>query len=264
VKIIAPVTVAITQTVSNNSIVINNSAPLGATVSNDPSNAGVDWSVTCGAIAGNCGSFSPTHAASGAATTYTAPAAVPPGGTVTISAASTASPSQTATYTIVITAGVPPDSLLSGQFVMLLSASNSSSGPFALGGYLSGNGAGNITSGNLDLVAPNQSGGFVSVLASTYLIGPDGRGQIHLNTGSSFGVSGSGAFTLSVVFVTPQHALLTETDSSGSATGTLDRQNASAFGGFSGTYSLQLSGLTATGPNYFVASALAIPSANSY
>jgi len=264
VTIVAPVSVAITQTVPTNSIVVNHSAPLTATVSNDPSNAGVDWSATCGASAGNCGSFSPTHTASGAATTYTAPAAVPPGGTVTITAASTASSSQTATYTLTITAGVPPDSLLSGQFVMLLSANNSSSGPFALGGYLTGDGVGNITTGNLDAVGANQTGGFVSVLASTYSIGPDGRGQIHLSTSSSFGVNGSGVFTLSVVFVTPQHALLTETDGSGNATGTLDRQNSTGFAGFSGTYSLQLSGLVAPGSGYFVASALTIPSASSY
>lgn len=266
VKIIAPISVAITQPAPI-SLVINHSAPLVATVSNDPSNAGVDWSATCGG--GNCGSFSPTHTASGAATTYTAPPAVPTAlsGTVTITAASTASASQTATNTLTITAGVPPDSLLSGQFVMLLTASNSSSGPFALGGYLNGDGSGNVSGGTLDLVAPSLSGGqgVVSVLASTYSIGPDGRGQIHLNTSSNiFGVSGSGAFIFSVVFVTPQHALLTETDSSGSATGTLDKQNATGFTGFSGAYSLGLSGFAAAGPNYFVGSALTIPSASAY
>lgn len=267
VKIIAPVTVAMTQTVPSNSIVINHSAALAATVSNDPSNAGVDWSVTCGSGAGNCGSFSPTHTASAAATTYTAPAAVPPGGTVTITAASTGSPNQTAAYTLTVTAGVPPDSLLSGPFVMLLTASNSSSGAFALGGYLSGDGSGNVSGSTLDLVAPNLNGGVVSVLASTYSIGPDGRGQIQLNTsnaGSGFGVNASGTFILSVVFVTPQHALLTETDSSGTASGTLDKQNASGFTGFSGAYSLQLSGYVAAGPNYFVGSALTIPSASAY
>ena len=264
VKIVAPVTVAITQTVPTNSIVVNHSAPLQATVTNDPSNAGVDWSVACGSSTGNCGSFSPAHAASGGATTYTAPVAVPLGGTVTITAASTASASQTATYTLTVTAGVPPDSLLSGQFVMLLSSNSSTSGPFALAGYITGDGVGNVAGASIDLVAPNQSGGVVSVLPSTYSIGPDGRGQIQLNTNSTFGISGSGAFTLTVVFVTPQHALLMETDSSGNATGTLDLQNTSAFAGFSGTYSLQLTGLTATGPNDYVASALTIPSATSY
>lgn len=263
VTIVAPISVTITETVPTNSIVINASAPLVAVVSNDPSNAGVDWSVTCSASAGNCGSFSPTHTASGAATTYTAPAAVPQGGTVTITAASTASSSQTATYTLTVTAGVPPDSLLLGQFVMLLSATNSATGPFALGGYLTGDGVGDISSGTLDTVA-SQNAGLVSVQASTYSLGPNGVGQIQLNTNGSLGVNGLGAFTLSVVFVTPQHALLSEMDSFGNATGTLDLQNAGAFAGFSGNYSLQLSGLSTTGPGYFVDSALAIPSTNSY
>jgi len=264
VTIIAPPTVTITQTVPLNSIIINHSAPLAATVSNDPSNAGVDWSVTCGASPENCGSFSPAHTPSGAATTYTAPAALPTGGTVTITAASTAPPSQTATYTLAVTTGVPPDSLLSGQFVMLLSSDKSTSGPFALGGYLTGDGVGNISTGTLDLVAPNLNGGLQSVLPSTYSIGSDGRGQIQLKTSSSFGVSGSGAFTLTVVFVTPKHALLTETDSSGTATGTLDLANPSSFAGFGGSYSLQVSGFAAAGPHYFLSSALGIPSANSY
>src|SRR5208282_1301703 len=47
---------------------------LDAVVSNDTSNAGVDWTVTCGGS--DCGSFSPTHTASGVSTNYTAPATV--------------------------------------------------------------------------------------------------------------------------------------------------------------------------------------------
>lgn len=53
-----------------------------ATVGNDAANQGVDW--TCSASSGSCGSFSPTHTASGAATTWTAPALVPPGAAVTL------------------------------------------------------------------------------------------------------------------------------------------------------------------------------------
>jgi len=70
---------------------------------------------------------------------------------------------------------------------------------------------------------------------------------------------------LSVVFVTPQHALLSETDTFGDATGTLDLQNAADLASFqngsaglNGTYSLQLSGteLASHSPGYFVAAAL--------
>jgi hypothetical protein len=64
-------------------------AQVAATVSNDSSNKGVNWMVTCAATA--CGSVSPTTTASGAPTTYTAPA-IPPAGdlTVTITATSAA------------------------------------------------------------------------------------------------------------------------------------------------------------------------------
>jgi hypothetical protein len=65
---------------------------LSATVTGDTANAGVDWKATC-QTAGLCGSFSPTHTASGGTTTYTAPATIPAGGTTTITASSTANPS---------------------------------------------------------------------------------------------------------------------------------------------------------------------------
>jgi len=283
VTIVAPISIQITQGVPTGSMVANSGAPLVATVSNDPENEGVDWTVTCGSPgAGACGTFSlsPPHTASGASITYNAPASVPAGNTVTVTAASTTDPTKTATETVTITAGVPPDSLLLGQFVMLLSAKNSVNGPFVLGGVLSGDGTGDITGGALDLVdaSGNASSSVPVISTSTYSLGPDGRGQIHLlvDTGplnGSFGVNGSGAITLSVVFVTPQHALLSETDSFGSGTGTLDLQNAADLASFrsgawlNGIYSLQLSGVEASSPypGYFLAGAVTIDfSVSSY
>jgi len=86
-------------------------AQVAATVSNDSGSLGVDWSVTCGSA--SCGSFNPSHTASGANTTYTAPAAVPTGGTVTITAASTADPTKKASGMTTIT---PPPIIVT--FVM--------------------------------------------------------------------------------------------------------------------------------------------------
>src|SRR5579859_1323929 len=101
---------------------------LTALVSNDSSNAGVDWSVTCGG-AGACGSFSPTHTASGSATTYTAPATVPSGNTVTISATSTADKTKLVPVTVTITVPppitvsfVPPPSTLQTNATAMLTA----------------------------------------------------------------------------------------------------------------------------------------------
>jgi len=60
-------------------------AQVTATVSNDSAGMGVNWSCT---PASSCGNFNPTSTASGTATTYTAPAAVPAGGIATIVATS--------------------------------------------------------------------------------------------------------------------------------------------------------------------------------
>jgi len=270
VNIVAPISVSITQNVTNNTIVQNHTASLVATVSNDYTNAGVDWGVSCGSP-GACGNLSPAHTASAAATTFTAPSAPPTGNTVTITATSTADPTKTDQQVVTVTSALPPNSLLSGPFVLYLSAKNSQNGPFVFGGLLSGDGNGNV-SGQFDLAdaAGNAAGSnaFRTVSPSTYNLGVDGRGHITLtlNTGilapKTFGVPVSGSsttstLTLSVVFVTPQHALLTETDSFGDAAGTLDLQNATDLASFqnhtaglNGTYSLELTGTGLAGSGH--------------
>jgi len=274
VNIVAPISVKITQGVNNNTIVANHTASLIATVSNDYSNAGLDWTVSCGSP-GACGTFSPAHTASGATTTYTAPSAPPSGNTVAITAISTADPTKSdQQQNVTVTASQPPNNLLSGQFVLNLSAKNSTNGAFVLGGLLSGGGNG-IVSGQFDVAdavgnaAASSSFHTDSTSPSTYSIGTDGRGQIRLilDTGvlnTNFGVpvpsTNTSTITLSVVFVTPQHALLTEIDSFGDATGTLDLQNAAdlaSFAGLNGTYSLQLTGTQfAGGSGFFLAAAI--------
>jgi hypothetical protein len=280
ISITAPISIAITQGVVNNTIVSSASAPLVATVSNDAANAGVDWTVTC-ASAGACGSFTPTHTASGVTATFTAPTAVPANNTVTITATSTTDTTKSASETVTVTAGVPPNSLLIGQWVMLLYGRDANGGPYALGGVITGDGTGKITVGSLDLadLGVNNAGN-VSILPnppSTYSMGTDGRGQIHLtvNTGliGNFGVNSTGSIVLSVVFVTPKHALLSETDTFGTGTGTLDIQNAADLAAFqnktlslNGIYSLSLTGAEIAGsnPRYFVAGALGfVPTATS-
>jgi hypothetical protein len=280
ISITAPISVTITQGLLNNAIVQNASAPLVATVSNDSTSEGVDWTVTCGST-GACGSFSPVHTVSGASTTFTAPATVPANKTLTITATSTKDPTKTAAEIVTVSAGILPDSLLkSGQWIMALSGKDANGGPFTLGGAIVSDGVGNITNGILDLVdlgggagANNQ--GTVSVSpapASTYSIGADGRGKIQLtvnvgNLSTGFGVNSS--IVLSVVFVNSNHALLSETDAFGSGTGTLDLQitaDLTAFqnrtSGLNGVYSLSLKGAEINGsnPNYYLAGAIGFPS----
>lgn len=74
-----------------------------ATVLNDGSNLGVDWTATC---TGTCGTVSPAHTASGVETTYTAPNVIP-GSTVTITATSTTDATKHASSTVTVTA--PPN-----------------------------------------------------------------------------------------------------------------------------------------------------------
>jgi hypothetical protein len=71
-----------------------------AVLTNDATNAGANWSVICGSPA--CGSFSPVQTASGVVTTYTAPSAVPAGGSVQVTATSVADPTKAVTATIQI------------------------------------------------------------------------------------------------------------------------------------------------------------------
>ena len=84
------------------SLGVSTGQQITATVTNDSTNAGVDWTVTCGS--NDCGSFSATHTASGTATTYTSPATVPTGGTVTVTATSTKNSTKTASATFTIAA----------------------------------------------------------------------------------------------------------------------------------------------------------------
>ena len=93
---------------------------VAATVSNDSANMGVDWRVSCAST--QCGSFNPAHTASGAPTTFTAPASVPPtDNRINITAVSTANPTATVTATVLLTEGIsvtfvqpPPASLQEG------------------------------------------------------------------------------------------------------------------------------------------------------
>jgi dienelactone hydrolase len=88
-------------------IPVNVTQQFTATVSNDPSNKGVTWSLAqngtaCSSV---CGTVSPTMTASGAPTTYTAPATVPANATVTINATSVADTTKPANATITVTNG---------------------------------------------------------------------------------------------------------------------------------------------------------------
>lgn len=78
---------------------------VSASVNNDIANAGVDWVPTCG-TPHFCGSFSPSHTDSGAATTFTAPVGVPVGKTVSVTALSATDHSKASAASVTIISAV--------------------------------------------------------------------------------------------------------------------------------------------------------------
>jgi hypothetical protein len=95
---IVPISVSILPATLN--VAAGAAGQLAATVTNDASNAGVDWSLSC-ASSGTCGTIT-AHTASGSTATYTAPASPPTGGVVTVTAASTADPMAASTAAITV------------------------------------------------------------------------------------------------------------------------------------------------------------------
>ena len=99
-----PLPVAVSfVTAPPSSVIVGGTFQAVAAVSNS-SNGNVSWSCT---PAGSCGSFNPTTTASGAATTYTAPATVPTGGSVTIQAVSAADSTKSASANVTVSLPTP-------------------------------------------------------------------------------------------------------------------------------------------------------------
>jgi hypothetical protein len=82
------------------SLPVSGTASLKAVLTNDYAAGGVNWTVTCGSSA--CGSLSAAKTASGVATTLIAPAAVPVGGSVTVTATSVTDPTKSVSANIAI------------------------------------------------------------------------------------------------------------------------------------------------------------------
>jgi hypothetical protein len=153
-------------------IPVSTTANLYASVANDGSNAGVNWTVTCGS--GTCGSFNSTHTASGAATVYTAPSSVPAGGNVTITATSTANNGRNAQATIAIN----PTALANGN--------------------LSGNVNGTWVAGLTITLTPSNGGSAINSLPTA----TNGAYSFSNLTGGTYNVSGSAGYSYSPAAIT--------------------------------------------------------------
>jgi hypothetical protein len=94
-----PISVSFAPSPSS-SLKVSTSTKIKAVVNNDTTSAGVRWTTVCGSS--DCGVFSPVETTSGVATAYTAPATVPTGGTVQVTATSVADPTKAVSSTITI------------------------------------------------------------------------------------------------------------------------------------------------------------------
>ena len=210
---------------------INSTASFTATVTNDPTNAGVIWSLlpaTCEAPAAPCGTLSATHTASGTAVTYTPPTTISSNNlNIVVVAYAGANQNYNALAQVDVTAF---GSNLTGTYVLDANGADSSFNAYQFAGQIVLDGNGNITAGEqtVNFFDPTV-GALVSntdaITGGTYFLGPDGRGTITINPKSP---SDIGPETFTFVFLSTSQALIAAMPTSTlaiSGTGTMDLQD---------------------------------------
>ena len=204
------------------------STTLTALVVGDATNSGVTWSCT---PLKACGSFHPaTSTGSTATTTYTAPTAIPTGGSVTVTATAVKSVSSSASANIAITPYALPD----GTYVFSLTQASTTAsglGYFVAGAFQVASGA--ITGGEQDFSNVNLIFGsdLINSAGSGISTTADGNLQITLTTcngtvcsSTDPNVGVAGVETFNGTLVSASRALINEFDSSTTGSGSLDRQ----------------------------------------
>ncbi|MGA7503171.1 MAG: hypothetical protein WA859_00195 [Candidatus Sulfotelmatobacter sp.] len=228
------------------SISLAASATLTAVVSNDPTDAGVDWALLCPA-ADNCGTLTTLHTASGSPTTYKPPQTISGNSqTVTIQAFATANHNSNVTTSVTIT-GYAGN--LKGKYVFETHGEDAN-GIYQLAGVLVLDGNGNVTSGEQTHNDPLMS---VSdpITGGSYYIGQDGRGTLTINTADQ-NIGQLGIENLALEIISNSQALI----------GTLDDNSnpnlPQSFETSLGTLDLQTSAAAPTGGYAFVMNGLDI------
>ena len=247
---VATITITGTPTISvvisnpPSSVVVSTMSNLTAAVSEDSAAAGVTWSVTCGSS--QCGSFSATKTpGNNPTTTYTAPAAVPTGNTVTVTATSVTDNTKSAHATITITTA-PPAALADGNYIFNVGGQDPNGPYFVAGAFTVHNGA--ITAGEQDVVDYAGGGNYSLVVSgSSVTAESNGNVQIILNNGSNGpGVNGVQTFRASMISAT--RGYIAEFDEFGTGTGNLQLQTSTAAP--AGSYAFNLSGVDGSSNAY--------------
>lgn len=221
------------------SMVINTTASVAASVSNDTKNAGVTWTVACGSA--QCGALNPASTASGVSTTYTAPGVVPAPATVTITATSVSDTTKSTSATVTV-ATVPPPVLADGNYVFHFSGRDNN-GPYYVAGAFAVK-SGFITGGEQDFTDPILGSSDQLVAPNSTITATGNKITVVLATANSqIGVGGYE--TLHGAIVSNSRVLISEFDSFAAATGSIDLQTNTAVP--SGGYAFAINGWDATG-----------------
>jgi hypothetical protein len=217
------------------SLQVNAAFTMSASINNDVSaNPQVKWTVTCGA--GACGSFSSATTGNESQNTYTAPAAIPPGGNVTVTVTSVTDPTKSASTSIIITAAAP--TLANGTYVFQISGPTGGQSSFMTGVFVANNGV--VTGGEQDWtyyfndddsIYPYSS--FQKITGGSYATTPDGNLQVTLQ------IASGGPETFTGTLAAGAHGFVAAIDGS-PASGTLDLQTSTAAP--AGGYAVSLSG----------------------
>lgn len=163
------------QSTPAQSIVVGQSVSLTAVVSNDPNNYGVDWTLACPNGAGNCGTLSFIHTASGVANVYLAPAAITSSSLSGVNVVAYATADHEVNTFAPLTVNSFDTGFKAGNYVL---QAQGSGGQFA--GVITLDGLGNITAGEQTLDFFGES--FTDQgLTGNYFIGNDGRGTVTIN-----------------------------------------------------------------------------------
>jgi hypothetical protein len=143
--------------------------------------------------------------------------------------------------------GTFSNSSLAGPFAFTVAGNDVGIGPFAGGGVLTSDGAGNVTTGTEDF---NENGAATVniALSGTYTVGANGRGTAVINNGTT------GTLNL-VLYPTTNGVQLLETDTGTVVSGAAFAQSgALSSASVQGTYGLNYTGVISGGPLDAVAS----------
>jgi hypothetical protein len=148
------------------------SQPFTGTVTGDPSNKGVTWTLTQSgaACSPGCGTLSSQTSTS---VTYNAPGTVPANPAVALTATPVADTTKSGSATITV---VNPEAALNGHYAFLFNGFDDANGmQVAFAGSFTADGFGNITTGIEDINQPSGVDASVT-FTGTYVIGLDNRG----------------------------------------------------------------------------------------